>query len=163
MTRRKTEEPQRRHWLMKSEPDSYGIRDLERDGKTGWDGVRNYQARNIMRDEIHVGDAVLIYHTDGAPGVAGVARVCGRARPDPTQWEPKSDHYDAKSTQEDPTWVLVDVEFVATFTHFVGLDALKTNPELRGLMVTKKGQRLSIQPVSEEHFRVICKMGGLRA
>lgn len=131
------------HWLMKSEPESYSIDDLKRDGKTGWDGVRNYQARNFMRDQMKIGDLVLFYHSNAEPpGVAGIAKICREAYPD----------------QKDPTWVMVDLAFVEKFPKVVGLDTLRREARLKDMLVLKKGQRLSVQPVSKEHFEVVLKM-----
>ena len=151
----------RRHWVLKSEPDSYSIDDLKRDGRTGWDGVRNYQARNIMRDEMKVGDFALIHHSSAEPtGVAGVAEIVGPARPDPTALDPENDHYDEKATEENPVWVLVDVGFVAKFKTIVSLESLKKDDRLDGMMLLARGSRLSVQPVSEAHFDVVCELGG---
>ncbi|MCC6877916.1 MAG: EVE domain-containing protein [Sandaracinaceae bacterium] len=150
-------------WLMKSEPDVYSIDDLARDGKTFWDGVRNYQARNSMRDQMKAGDLVLYYHSNAAPsGVAGVARVCGEARPDPTQYDHKSDYYDAKSTKQAPRWVGVEVEFVERFESLVPLDRLKAEEALAGMLVLARGQRLSVQPVEPAHFRKVLAMAGAK-
>lgn len=149
----------RRYWLMKSEPDSFSIEDLERKKTTSWDGVRNYQARNLMRDEMKVGDLVLFYHSNTKPpGVAGIARVCKNAHPDLTALDPQSDYYDPKATPENPIWMMVDVEFVERFPEVVSLDELKANEKLEGMMVTRRGMRLSVQPVDKPHFDEVCKM-----
>ncbi len=149
-----------RHWLMKSEPTVYSIDDLARDGRTHWDSIRNYQARNFMRDEMRVGDLVLFYHSNASPpGVAGIARVCREAYPDFTAWDLKSKYFDPKSTPDDPIWMMVDVEFVEKFPHFVALAELKATKELAGMLVLRRGMRLSIQPVEPEHFALIRKMG----
>jgi predicted RNA-binding protein with PUA-like domain len=149
----------RKYWLMKSEPDVYGIADLERDGQECWDGVRNYQARNLMR-EMNSGDLVLFYHSNARPpGVAGVARVAKRAYPDHTQFDPKSNYYDPKSDPDDPRWWMVDVEYVETLPRLVSLDELKDDAALEGMLVTRKGQRLSVQPVEKEHFKHVLKLG----
>ena len=151
----------RRYWVLKSEPDCYSIDDLERDGSTGWDGVRNYQARNIMRDEMKVGDLALFHHSSAEPtGVAGVAEIVGPARPDPTALDPEEDHYDEKATEENPIWMLVDVGFVAKFKSIVALGSLKKDDRLDGMMLIARGSRLSVQPVSEKHFAVVCELGG---
>lgn len=148
-----------RYWLLKSEPDVYSIDDLANDGSTYWDGVRNYQARNFMRDDMKRGDLVLYYHSNAKPpGVAGIARVAKEGYPDPTQFEVESKYYDPKSKPEDPRWILVDVEFVARFEELVSLAELKENPALEGMLVIRKGQRLSVQPVEETHFRQVCGM-----
>lgn len=137
-----------RFWLVKSEPGAYAIDDLARDGRTDWTGVRNYQARNFMRDAMRVGDAVLFYHSNAdPPGVAGLARVSGPARPDPTA--PKGG----------PDWCMVEIAFVARFPEIVPLDRLKADPALKGMLVTKRGMRLSVQPVEEAHYRRIVALG----
>lgn len=150
----------RRYWLMKSEPSVYSIDDLERDGKTGWDGVRNFQARNFMRDQMTVGDEVLFYHSSADPtGVAGLARVSAEAGPDPTAWDPKSRYRDPKSSPDDPRWFMVEVEFVEKFSAVVSLETLKAAPELEGMMVLQRGSRLSVQPVDRAHFSAVVKLG----
>ena len=148
-----------RHWLLKTEPTSYSIDDLERDGRTSWDGVRNYQARNFMRDEMRVGDLVLLYHSSAdPPGVAGIARVCRTARPDDTALDPDDSHYDAKATPDNPIWTMVDVEFVEKFPTVLSLSALKATPKLDSMLVLKRGQRLSVQPVEPAHFNLVCEL-----
>jgi predicted RNA-binding protein with PUA-like domain len=152
--------PARGYWLMKTEPDVYSIDDLVKKGRGSWDGVRNYQARNHMRG-MKVGDLVLFYHSSTEPpGVAGVARVCGEAHPDPTQFDPKSDHYDPKSTPSAPRWDLVDVEPVEKLPRYVPLETLKSDPALAGMLVARRGMRLSVQPVTREHFRRVLALGG---
>ena len=151
----------RRYWLMKTEPDTYSIDELHREKRTCWDGVRNYQARNLMRDDMKVGDLILFYHSNAKPpGVAGVARVCREAYPDHTAWDPESEYYDSRSTPDNPVWMMVDVEFVERFPEPVSLEQLKETPALEGMLVTKKGQRLSIQPVSSEHFEIVLEAAG---
>lgn len=154
----------RRYWLVKSEPDAYSIDDLERDGQAEWDGVRNYQARNFMRDDMTVGDLVLFYHSNAKPpGVAGVARVATEAYPDPTQFDPKSKYHDPKATEEAPRWHLVDLSFVEKFDAVLGLDVLKEHADdLEGMMVIKRGIRFSVQPVEKEHFRKVLKLAGAK-
>ena len=148
-----------RHWLLKTAPTSYSIDDLERDGRTSWDGVRNYQARNFMRDEMRVGDLALFYHSSAdPPGVAGIARVCRTAYADESALDPDDSHYDAKATPENPIWAMVDVEFVEKFSTIVSLSVLKAAPTLDGMLVLKRGQRLSVQPVEPAHFDLICKL-----
>ncbi len=145
-------------WLMKS--DGYFIDDLARDKKTFWDGVRNYQARNFMRDQMKIGDLALFYHSNADPsGIAGIARICAKAHADFTAWDPKDKHYDSKSTKENPIWMMVDVEFVEKFPHFVSLDDLRGDPHLKDMLVLKRGMRLSIQPVTQEHFEIVRKRG----
>jgi predicted RNA-binding protein with PUA-like domain len=143
---------------MKSEPETYSIDDLARDGRSAWEGVRNYRARNFMRDEMRVGDLVLFYHSSTKPpGVVGVARVIREAHPDPTAWNPRSEYHDPRSAPDDPVWWMVAVEFVEKFADAVTLDQLKSNPALRGMLVTQRGQRLSVQPVDPEHFRAVLR------
>ena len=150
-------------WLMKSEPDVFSIDDLARDGRTSWEGVRNDQARNFMRDEMKVGDLVLYYHSNAEPsGIAGIARVAREAYPDPTQFDPKSDYYDAGSKKTDPRWLMVDVEFVEKLPEVIPLERLKSETALDGMLVIKKGQRLSVQPVEKEHFAHVLRMGGAK-
>ena len=147
------------HWLMKSEEDVYSIRDLERDGWTWWEGVRNYEARNLMRDAMKVGDEVLFYHSNAAPpGVAGVARVVREGYPDTFAFHEKSPYFDPKSDPDQPRWFMVDLEFVETFPRVVGLDELRSTAGL-GEMALFKRPRLSVQPVTKEEFRIIRTMG----
>jgi predicted RNA-binding protein with PUA-like domain len=149
----------RHYWLMKSEPDVYSIDDLERDGVESWEGVRNYQARNYMR-EMQPGDLVLFYHSNAKPpGIAGVCRIHREAYPDDTQFDPKSKYFDPKSKAEDPRWSMVDVEFLEKLDEPLPLQALKDDPALDGMVVTQKGSRLSIQPVEKAHFKRVLKRG----
>ncbi len=142
-----------RHWLMKSEPDVYSIDDLSRDGHTTWEGVRNFTARNFMRDAMLVGDLVLYYHSNAEPsGIAGVARVHKLAYADATQFDKKSEYYDPTAKKDDPRWVMVEVAFVEKFATFVSLEALKKDKALKQMLVVQKGQRLSVQPVEKKHF-----------
>ena len=151
-----------KHWLMKSEPDVYSIDHLERDGRESWEGVRNYQARNFMREMVE-GDLVIFYHSNAKPpGAAGVGRICREAYPDDTQFNKKSRYYDAKSKKEDPRWSLVDVEFVEKFGEPVSLQALKDDPALGGMRVTQKGSRLSVQPMDKGHFKRVLRMAGAK-
>jgi predicted RNA-binding protein with PUA-like domain len=148
------------YWLMKSEPDEVSIDDaLAAPGATvAWTGVRNYQARNFMRDGMKVGDGVLFYHSScPEPGIAGIARVASGIKPDPTQFDPKSPYYDPASKKDDPRWLLVDVQAVRK-TRLLALPELRAKPELADLVVLRKGNRLSITPVEPEHWRVIEKM-----
>ena len=146
-------------WLMKSEPDVYSIDDLERDGTECWEGVRNYQARNFMR-EMAEGDLALFYHSNAKPpGVAGICRITRGAYPDDTQFDRKSRYYDPKSKKEDPRWSMVDVTFVEKLDEVVPLQALKDDPALEGMRVTQKGSRLSVQPVEKKHFKRVLKIG----
>ncbi|MBT8492257.1 MAG: EVE domain-containing protein [Deltaproteobacteria bacterium] len=149
-----------KYWLMKSEPDAYGIDDLERDGSGEWDGVRNYQARNFMRDGMKVGDKVLFYHSNAKPpGVAGIAEVCRESYPDHTAWDPKSKYHDPKSSKDEPRWFMVDVKHVETFPDVVSLDTIRETPGLEDMLVIRRGMRLSIQPVEADEFAIIAKMG----
>jgi predicted RNA-binding protein with PUA-like domain len=133
-----------KYWLMKVEPSAYSIEALERDGTTNWEGVRNYQARNFMRDEMRTGDKVLFYASNAKPsGVTGLAVVSGEARPEPA----------------DPTWVMVEIRFVEKFPEVVSLETLKQTRGLEEMLVTKKGTRLSIQPVTKGEYDVVVKLG----
>lgn len=150
------------YWLMKTEPSTYSIDDLKRDNVTHWEGIRNYQARNFMRDRMKIGDLVLVYHSNATPpGVAGIGEVCSAPYPDFFSWDIQSDYFDPKSTPETPKWVMVDIKFVAKFSHYVPLNEIKQNIVLQEMMVIKKGMRLSIQPVNELNFKEIVKCGGL--
>jgi predicted RNA-binding protein with PUA-like domain len=147
-------------WLMKTEPGCYGIKDLKKDGSTYWDGIRNFQARNFIRDDIKVGDMVLFYHSNAEPsGIAGVAKVSKAPYPDFTAWDPTHEHFDPKSKADAPTWFMVDIAYVSTFKRFLSLDDLRQIPELQDLLVLKKGNRLSVMPVSQEHCDLITKLG----
>jgi len=147
------------HWLMKSEPDAYSIDDLERDGREMWDGIRNYQARNLMRDDMRVGDDVFFYHSScKVPGIVGIARVASESYPDPTQFDPKSRYHDAKSSKDNPRWYLVDIEFVRKLERPIPLTELKAHPGLDGMLVTRKGYRLSIMPVDAEHWDLVLSL-----
>jgi predicted RNA-binding protein with PUA-like domain len=149
----------KRYWLMKSEPGTFSIDDLQRDGKTCWDGVRNYQARNFMRDEMAVGDGVLFYHSRVKPmGVYGIAEVASEAYPDPTAFDPVEPHYDPKSDPADPTWMMVDIAYVATLDPPVTLDDLKKTPGLEKMMVIQRGSRLSVQPVTPEEWDIVRRL-----
>ena len=136
-------------WLMKSEPDVYGLSDLKRDQTTPWEGVRNYQARNYMRDNMMVGDLALFYHSSCAePGVAGVIRIASEPYPDPTQFNPSDDYFDPKATPEKPIWMLVDVAWEKDLKHPVSLPRLRDTPALSDMATLRKGNRLSITPVT---------------
>jgi predicted RNA-binding protein with PUA-like domain len=144
---------------MKSEPDVFSIDELKKRKISLWDGVRNYQARNFMKKDMQIGDAVLFYHSScEPPGIAGLARVCAAAEPDPTQFDRKSEYYDAKATKEKPIWYCVKVEFVEKFSDLVTLQSLRENAKLKSMLVLKKGQRLSIQPVTAEEFKIVLQM-----
>jgi predicted RNA-binding protein with PUA-like domain len=149
----------RRYWLMKSEPDVFSIDDLERTGVDCWDGVRNYQARNFMRD-MKVGDGVLFYHSNAKPpGVAGLARVARTAYPDPTAFDSGSHYFDPDSDRQNPRWVMVDIAFVEKFPAVLPLPVLQTTPGLEEMMVTRKGMRLSVQPVTPADWKIVVKLG----
>lgn len=144
------------YWLMKTEADCYSIDDLKRDKTTPWNGVRNYQARNFMRDNMNIGDRVLLYHSNGNPsGIAGIGKVSSAPHPDASQFDKNDEHYDPKSKSENPTWICIDVGFVKKFKQLISLPDLKTDPTTATMMVCQKGSRLSIQPVSERHYNYI--------
>jgi predicted RNA-binding protein with PUA-like domain len=148
-----------RYWLMKSEPDVFSIDTLAEAKTSLWDGVRNYQARNFMMNDMNVGDPVLFYHSSAEPpGVAGLAKVVAKAEPDPSQFDKKSEYYDPKATKEKPIWFCVKVEFVEKFPKLVTLEQLKTAKPLKDMLVLKRGQRLSIQPVTTKEFECVQKM-----
>lgn len=147
-------------WLMKSEPSVYSIDDLERDGTTEWDGVRNYKARNYMRDDMRVGDGVLFYHSNtDVLGVYGLAEVATEAHPDSSQFDPGSKYRDPGSDLDAPRWWCVDVRHVATFDTPVTREAMKEVPELAEMVVLKRGTRLSITPVMAEEFEIVRRLG----
>ena len=148
-----------RHWLIKSEPDVFGIDHLENVKREPWSGVRNYQARNYMWKEMKPGDLALFYHSNAKPpGVVGIARVAGPAYPDPTQFEESSEYYDPKSKPENPRWWLVDFEYVGTFREMLSLENLKADPILSEMIVCQRGTRLSITPVDPLHYKRVCKL-----
>ncbi|MFT3837322.1 MAG: EVE domain-containing protein [Myxococcaceae bacterium] len=148
-----------RFWLMKSEPDVFSIDDLARERTTGWEGVRNYEARNIMRDLMKPGDQVLFYHSNAKPsGVAGLAKVDGLPIPDPTQFDRRSPYYDAASTAAAPRWQMVRIAFVQRFRDVLPLERLKAHKALEGMALLRKGQRLSVQAVQPKHFRAVLKL-----
>lgn len=141
---------------MKSEPDVFSIDHLKSKKKSGWDGVRNYQARNFMRDDMKLGDFVLFYHSScEVPGVAGLAKVSKTSHPDPTQFESKSDYYDPKATEEAPRWYMVEVEFVEKFERVLTLTEIKNTKGLDKMPLVQKGSRLSINPVTEHEYKII--------
>ncbi len=147
------------YWLMKSEPDTYSISDLKRDNTTLWEGVRNYQARNYMTQEMKIGDTVLFYHSNAEPpGIAGLALVSKKAQPDPSCWNPSSPYYDEKSTIDNPRWFCVEVKYLAKANSLLSLNQLRENSKLTRLPLLKKGQRLSIMPISNDDFNLIHSM-----
>ena len=144
------------YWLMKSEPDVYSIDDLQRDGREMWDSIRNYQARNMMRDDMRIGDEVFLYHSNcKEPAIVGISKVCSEPYADPTQFDSKSNYFDPKSSKDNPRWVLVDVEFVRKLDRAITLSELREQPGLDGMILTRRGNRLSIMPVTREHWDLI--------
>ena len=147
------------YWLMKTEPNTFSIDDLKNmpQQTEHWDGVRNYQARNMMRDEMKTGDRVFIYHSNcDVPGIVGVAEVVREGYPDHTSWDPDSNYYDPRSTPEQPRWFMVDVRFVEQFADTISLAELKEDPALADMPLVRKGNRLSIMPVSAANWQHIC-------
>ena len=145
-----------KHWLMKSEPDAFSIDDLKRKRVEAWDGVRNYQARNFMRDGMRPGDKVFFYHSNCAEtGIAGIAEVASDAYPDPSQFDGKSKYFDPKSSREEPRWMLVDVKFVKKFKRTITLDELKGHEALEDMQLLRKGNRLSVMPVGASEWKYI--------
>jgi len=154
-----------RYWLLKSEPDVFSFDHLkERPKKTEpWNGVRNYQARNYMRDDMSVGDLGLFYHSScDEPGVAGIVKITKEAYPDPTQFDPASEYFDEGSKREEPRWLMVDVSWHADVPEYVHLAKLREDPKLADLLILRRGNRLSITPVEATHFKHICKLGGVK-
>ncbi len=150
----------RRYWLMKCEPSAYTIDDLARDGRTGWEGVRNYQARNFMRDEMQVGDGVLFYASNADPsGVTGLAEIVRAGYPDPFAFKKGHKYFDEGSSKDSPTWYTVDVAFVERFPVVIPLETLKATRGLEQMLVTKKGSRLSIQPVTKLEYDIVVRLG----
>jgi len=144
------------HWLMKSEPDAFSIDDLKRKKQEAWDGVRNYQARNFMRDSMRPGDKIFFYHSNCAePGIVGVAEVATDAYPDPSQFDPKSKYFDAASSRDNPRWALVDVKFVKKLKRTITLKELQALPALADMALVRKGNRLSVMPVTADEWRII--------
>ncbi len=147
-----------RYWLMKTEPSEFSLADLKQapNGTAPWDGVRNYQARNHMRDGMRLGDRVLFYHSSTDPtAVVGTARIVREAYPDESAWNKKSPYHDPRSTPEHPVWLRVDVQFESELPHPVSLAELRKVPALKDMMVIRKGMRLSIQPVTPEEFEAV--------
>lgn len=150
----------RRYWLMKCEPSAYTIDDLARDGRSGWEGVRNYQARNIMRDDMQEGDGVLFYASNADPsGVTGLAEIARAGYPDPFAWKKGHKYFDAASTPEKPVWYTVDIAFVERFPAVVSLETLKSTAGLEQMMVIRKGSRLSVQPVTKAEYDIVVRLG----
>jgi hypothetical protein len=149
-----------RYWLMKSEPDVYSIDDLEAAGKPSlWEGCRNYTVRNFMRDQMNPGDLAFFYHSNSDPsGIVGIMEVASAAYPDPTQFDPTSEYYDAKSPAENPRWLAVDVLFREKFSRVLALAELREVPGLEEMLVIRRGQRLSVMPVTEREWEIVKKL-----
>ncbi len=154
---------ERKYWLFKSEPTAYSFSDLVGEpGQTAeWDGIRNYQVRNLMRDEMKVGDGVLFYHSSAKPmAVVGTARIVKEAYPDPTAWDPNDKHFDPKSNPENPAWLMVDIQAETELSRPITLQEIKDHPKLKEMMVARRGMRLSIQPVAKDEWDEIIRLGG---
>jgi predicted RNA-binding protein with PUA-like domain len=154
----------KKYWLMKSEPSEFSIKDLKssKDQTAGWDGVRNYQARNFMMNDMSLEDEVLFYHSNcDEIGVVGVAKVVSAAYPDSSAWDKKSKYYDPKSSKENPRWFRVDIKWVKDFSRTVTLQEIKDTESLSEMKVVQRGQRLSIQPVNASEFSTVCELGGI--
>lgn len=154
-----------KYWLLKTEPSSYSIQDLSKEKKktTCWDGVRNYQARNFMRDDMKVNDRVLIYHSNAnPPAVAGTAKVVKEGYPDHTAWDPNDKHYDPKSSKENPRWIMVDIKLEQIFDEPIGLPDLREMKTLKDMELLRKGSRLSVQPVRKKEFDAILAKAGVK-
>lgn len=150
----------RRHWLMKCEPAAYTIDDLRRDTMTSWEGVRNYQARNFMRDDMRVGDGVLFYASNADPsGVTGLAAIARAGYPDAFAWTKGHRYFDEATVEASPVWYMVDIAFVERFPGVVSLEQLKATKGLERMMVTQKGSRLSVQPVTKPEYDIVVKLG----
>ncbi|MEY5061963.1 MAG: hypothetical protein RIS45_1884 [Planctomycetota bacterium] len=147
-------------WLLKCEPDVYSIHDLARDGRTGWDGVRNYQVRNFMRDTMKAGDLGVFYHSNAEPsGAAGVLEILRTGLADPSQFDRKSEYHDPKSDPKDPTWIMCEVGFVEAFPEVISLDRMRGEPALGGMQILKRGNRLSVTPLTKAEFEAIRALG----
>jgi len=149
------------YWLMKSEPDVFSFDDLKKCPKKTepWTGVRNYQARNFMKDQMKMGDVILFYHSScELPGIAGLAEVSSAPYPDPTQFDKKSEYYDEKATDQNPRWFLVNVTFKQDLKKFISLEMMKKCPELQEMRLLQKGNRLSILPVTKQEYQIILKL-----
>ncbi len=151
-----------KYWLVKSEPDVFSIDDLSKSKNqtTYWDGVRNYQARNFMRDEMKKGDRVIFYHSNtNLPAAVGICEVVKEGYPDFTAFDPNDKHYDPKSKKDNPTWYMVDIKLIKKFTKSVTLDEIKQNPKLKNMKLVQRGNRLSVMPVTKEEYDEIVRMG----
>ena len=147
------------YWLMKSEPDAYGIDDLEAEGTDHWDGIRNYQVRNMIRDDMKEGDVAFFYHSScPEPGIVGLMTIVSEAYPDFTAFDPDEKYYDPKSDPDDPRWLMVDVRFEQKFPRTIKLAELRSHPELEDMILLRRGNRLSIMPIDESHYRFIMSL-----
>lgn len=149
------------YWLFKSEPDVFGIEHLKQspDQTTPWDGVRNYQARNLMRDEMKVGDLAFFYHSNcKVPGVVGIMTIVAPAHPDPSQFDPENKYFDPKATPDKPRWFCVDLKFKEEFGEVISLEDMKANPALSEMALVRRGNRLSVMPVSDQEWAAILGM-----
>ena len=150
----------KRYWLMKCEPSAYAIGDLKRDGKTSWEGVRNFQARNFLRDEMQEGDGVLFYASNANPsGVTGLATIVRSGYPDHFAWNKRHAYFNQAGSKDAPVWYMVDIGFVERFPATVSLDTLKSTRGLEKMAVTQKGSRLSVQPVTKDEYDIVCRLG----
>ncbi|MCB9206993.1 MAG: EVE domain-containing protein [Ignavibacteriales bacterium] len=155
----------KKYWLIKSEPSEFSINDLEKSKNktTCWDGVRNYQARNFLRDEMKKGDYVLFYHSNADPNaIVGVCEIVKEGYPDFTAFDPEDKHYDPKSKHENPTWIMVDIKLIEKFNSPVTLSEIKENSKLQNMRLVQRGNRLSVMPVEKVEFDTILKMGGIK-
>lgn len=161
MSNKVADKQEKRYWLLKSEPSCYSIDDFAKDKKTRWTGIRNYQARNFLRDSMHIGDEFFFYHSSTQPmAIVGVGKITKIAEPDITARDKKDDHYDPKSTTENPIWFSPEVSFVKKFKNPLDLAFLKRESALKGMVLLQQGSRLSVQPVSKSQFEYILKLAG---
>lgn len=154
------------YWLMKSEPETFGIEDLAKQPNQTehWDGVRNYQVRNMMRDQMRLGDEVLFYHSNcKPPGIAGTAKIVREAYPDHTAFEPESKYFDPKSSPDNPRWLMVDVKLQDIFPNYISLAKLRDIPELSEMQILQKGSRLSVTPITSEQWHCILSLSGIKS
>ena len=158
--------PKKRYWLFKSEPAVFSIQDLadSKDQTTCWEGIRNYQARNFLRDDVKKGDLVLFHHSNAKPPhVAGICEVVRSGYPDSFAWDPQSRYHDGRSTEENPTWYMVDIRLKEIFPQPLTMEKLKAQPQLKEMMLLQRGSRLSIQPVTAQEFKVVKRLGNTKA